>query len=119
MAAENEAIAAWIVLHGILEQERQLKARSLPRYPRDLTPKLAIKLLQLRFSVGAGRQRDRPVGMQMVHMGKRKERVQRRIDRSRHPILAECGQWIAAHHFVFMRLAAVELLQLFQPIEIE
>ena len=64
----------------------------LPGHPDDLAAVLLVELLQLRCAVGARRQRDRPVRMQVIDVIERQERVQRRVDRGRDAVLAERAQ---------------------------
>src|SRR6266700_6008554 len=81
MAAEDKSHGAGIVFDRPFNQKCEFETRALPGNPRDLATKFFIELIQLSFSVGARRQGDRPVGMQMVHLGEGKEGVQRSVDR--------------------------------------
>src|SRR3954452_546170 len=75
VAAENQAFRAWIVLYRALQHQSKLKPGPLPWKPRDLSSELPVELFELLFAVGAGRERDRPVGMEVVHMMEWQERV--------------------------------------------
>src|SRR3954462_7695872 len=68
MAAKNQSFCAGILLYRPLQHESKFKAGPLPWKPCNLPPKLTIELFELLFAVGAGRHRDRPIGMQVVHM---------------------------------------------------
>ena len=80
VTAEDQAVAAWIILHGLFDQECEFESGTLPRNPRDVAAEFSIELFQLALAVGAGGERDGPVRVEMVHMRKRKERVQGSID---------------------------------------
>jgi hypothetical protein len=69
--------------------------------------------------VGARRDRDRPVGVQVVDVRKRQERVQRRVDRRRHRVLAERAQRIQRDHLVFVRFAAIARDERLEPVEVQ
>src|SRR6202021_3481990 len=81
--------------------------------------KLFIELFQLPLSVCACGQSDGPVRVQMIHVSKRQERVQRSVNRCRHAILGKRRKRVIADHFVFVRFAAVEFLELFQTIKVQ
>ena len=51
--------------------------------------------------------------------GERQERVQRRVDRGRDPVLAERAQRVERHHLVFVRFAAIPRHQLLELVEVE
>ena len=55
----------------------------------------------------------------MVDVRKREKRVQRRIDGSSDAVFAESRKRIEADHFVFLRFAAVEILELLEAVLIE
>ena len=73
----------------------------------DVPPVAGVELRQLPLAIGAGGQRDAPVGMQVIDVVERQERVQRRVDRRRDAVLAERAQRIEGDHLVFVRFAAV------------
>ena len=72
---------------------------------------VAVELLHPRFAVGACRQRDSPIRVQMIHVRERQESVQWRINRCGHRIIAEGAQRIHLRHFVFELRAFVTALQ--------
>ena len=119
MAAEDDAVAAGIVLDRLAQHQRQLEAGPLPGHPDDLAAVLLVELLEPGLAVGARRQRDRPVGMQVIDVVERQERVERRVDRGRDAVLAEREQRVEAHHLVLERLAAVARDQALELVEIE
>ena len=45
--AEDDAVAAGLLVHGALEHQRQLETGALPRDPRDIAAVLAVELLSL------------------------------------------------------------------------
>src|SRR5579863_2379458 len=57
--------------------------------------------------------------MQMVHVRERKKSVERRVDGSGHAVFSEGRERIEADHFVFVSFAAVEILELLEPVLIE
>ena len=89
MAAEDDAVAAGIVLDGAPQHQRQLEPGPLPGHPDDPAAVLLVELAELLLAVGARRQRDRPVRMQVIDVVEGQKRVQRRIDRRRDAVLAE------------------------------
>ena len=111
VAAEDDAVAAGVVLDRLAQHQRQLESRALPRHPDDLAAVLLVELLEPGLAVGAGRERDRPVGMQVIDVRKGQERVQRRVDRGGDAVLAERAQRVEADHLVFERFAAIALDQ--------
>ncbi len=80
VAAQNQSVRAFMIADGLLDEQRQLKPGALPRHPDNPAAVLSIELVELAFAVCAGRQRNRPVRMQVIHVGKRQKRVQRGID---------------------------------------
>ncbi len=119
VAAEDDAVAAGIVLDRLAQHQRQLEPRPLPWHPDDLAAVLLVELLEPGLAVGARRQRDGPVGMQMIDVIEGQERVERRVDRGGHAVLAEGEQRVEAHHLVLELLAAVARDQAFELVEIE
>ena len=73
VAAEDKALGAGIFVHRPFNHERKFKAGTLPRNPNNLATEFLIELFQLALAVSAGRQSDRPVRMQMIHMRERQE----------------------------------------------
>src|SRR5579864_161851 len=119
VASEDQAFGTWVLFDGSFDEQRKFKTRSLPRNPDDFAIELLVKLIQLTFAIGTGGQGNRPVGMQMIDVRKRKERMQRSIDGRGNAILAKSGERIVADHLVLILLAAVQFLQVLQAIEIK
>src|SRR5438477_8580881 len=119
MAAKNKALGSRIIFDRPFNHERQFESGALPGNPNDFSTKFSVELIQFSPSVGARRQCDGPVGVQMVHMGEGKEGMQWSVDGCRHPILSECRKRVVADHLIFVWFPAIELLELFQAIEAE
>ena len=119
MAAEDQSICARVVPDRRFDQEGELEPGPLPGHPDDAPAEPAIEFLELLFAVCRRGQRDGPVRVQMVDVGRGEKRMQRRIDRRGDPAMAECGGRIVIHHLVFERFAAVARLQLFELVEVE
>jgi len=119
MPAEHNAVAVRILLHRAAQHHCQLKARPLPRHPRQLVPELRVELLHLRLAVGCRGQCNAPVRMQVVHMREGKKSMQRSVNRGRHRVLAKCAQRIKIHNRVFFRDAFVLRLQCAHAIQIK
>jgi hypothetical protein len=66
VAAQDKAVGAGILADSRFNQQGELESRTLPGHPDDAPVKPAVEFLQLAFTVGAGRECDRPVGMQMI-----------------------------------------------------
>ena len=75
--AEHDAVAAGSRIDGFAQHQRELEPGPLPRHPRDAAAVLLVELVQLLLPVGAGGERDRPVGVQVIDVRKRQERVER------------------------------------------
>ena len=71
----------------------------------------AVELVELRPAVGARRQRDGPVGVQVIDVVERQERVERRVDGRRRAVVGDAEARVVRHHLVFVRLALVGLAQ--------
>src|SRR5690242_10830614 len=119
MAAQENPITSGIVLHDLLELKREFKSWALPGKPLNVASELAVELLEFGFPVRTRRNGDGPIGMQVINMVEREERVQRGIDGSRDFVRSERGDGIVADHLIFEFLATIELFQLFETIEIE
>jgi hypothetical protein len=119
VAAQDDAVAARMFLDRLAQHQRQLESRPLPRDPDHAPAVLAIEFLQLLLAIRARRQRDRPVGVQMIDVRERQERVQRRVNRSGHPVLAERAERVEADHLVLVRLAAVARDQRLELVEVQ
>ena len=117
--AQHNAVAAGILFDGALHHHGQLKARALPRHPHQPVAKLAVELVHLGLAVGARRQRNPPIGMQMIHVRERQKSVQRRVDRCGHRIVPEGAQRIHRRHLVFRVHALVLALQRQQLVQVE
>src|SRR5437763_1286413 len=92
MAAQKHSVASRVVLHDLLELQGQLKAGPLPRKPLYFASELPIEFLELLFSVRACRYRDRPIRVKVVHVVKRKKRMQRSINGGGDFVCAKSGQ---------------------------
>ena len=102
-----------------LDKQCKFKPRALPREPHDPAVEFLVELFQFALAIGARRQRNRPVGMQMVDVQKREECVQRRIDGGCNRVLAERRKWIIAHHLVFVRLSAIQFFEVLEAVKIK
>ncbi len=117
--AEQDAVAAFRLVDRLPQHQRQLEARALPRDPCHAPAEPVVELRELHPAVGAGRQRDRPVGVQVVDVRKRQERVQRRVDRGGDPVLAEGAERVQADHLVLVRFAAVAGDEALEPVHVQ
>src|SRR5579885_1884033 len=68
VTAQQSSVTAGIISDRALQLQRQFKARPLPGQPDEVAPEFFVKLFELLFAIGARRNRNRRVGMQMVHM---------------------------------------------------
>src|SRR3954462_8312862 len=68
MTAKNQPFRPCGILHRSFEHEGQFESGTLPWNPDDSPVEFSIELLQLALAIRTCSQRDRPVGMQMVHM---------------------------------------------------
>ena len=109
--AQHDSVAARILLDDPLHHHRQLEAGTLPWQPHQRVAKLAIELFHLRFAVGTGRERDRPIGMQVIDVRKGQKSVQRRVNGRGDWIVAEGAQRIHLRHLIFEFHAFVDALQ--------
>src|SRR5882672_7741378 len=112
MPPQDDAVGVGIGLNRAIQHQSQLKPGTLPRNPHDIALELLVELFQLPFPVGARRQSNRPIRMQVVHMLPRKKCMQRGVDRSSHTILAKRRERIESDHLVFVSLALVKALEL-------
>ena len=119
VAAEQDAVASGVLHDGAAEHHAQLEARTLPRHPDDAPAVSRVQLVEFSAAVGARRQGNRPVRVQMIDVVERQERVQRRIDRRGDAILAEGAERIERDHLVFVRFAPVARDQLFELVQIQ
>ncbi len=119
MPAEHDPVAARRRLDRLLQHQRQLESRALPRHPGDAPAILLVEFVELLLAVGARGERNRPVRVQMIDVWKRQKRVERRVDRRGDTILAERAERIVADHLVFMRLAAIAADEIVQFVHVE
>ncbi len=117
--AEHDPVAARSRVDSLPQHQRQLEPGPLPRHPRDAPAVLLVELVQLLLAIGARRQRDRPVGVQVVDVRERQEGMQRRIDRRRDAVLAERAERVVADHLVFVRLATIAPDEIVQLVHVE
>src|SRR5580692_8572232 len=87
--AEENPIDSRILTDSFFDEQCQLESRALPRHPDYFAAMFLVELFEFTLAVCAGCKGYGPVRMQMVHMRKGKQRVQRRIDRGGNAILAE------------------------------
>src|SRR5579859_8208843 len=73
MSSQDEPFGLRMIFYRLFNQHRQFKSRTLPRQPHDGPGKLLVELVQLLLSIGARRQRNRPVRMQVVNVSKWQE----------------------------------------------
>src|SRR5579883_927141 len=78
VTAQQRSVTTGIVSDRALQLQRQFKARPLPGQPDEVTPEFFVKLFELLFAIGARRNCNRRVGMQMIYMCKRHECMQDR-----------------------------------------
>ena len=55
------------------DSQGKIESRTLPGNPDDLVAKYSVEFIEFTFAVGTCGQRDRPVRVQMVDMGKRQK----------------------------------------------
>src|SRR6185369_4443554 len=114
VATQHNAVAVRTLLHRAPQHHGQLEARTLPRHPNQMVFIQTIEFFHLFTAVGRGRQRDTPVRMQMVNVGKGQKAMKRRINRGSYSALAEGAQRIHVHHFIFEFSAAIFWFQTVQ-----
>ena len=119
MPTQHNAVAAGILFDRPFHHHGQLKARPLPRHPHQPVAKLAIELVHFCFAVGARRQCNRPIGVQMIHMRKRQKSVQRRVNGRGHRIVLEGAQRIHRRDLIFGVDTLVLALQRQQLLHVE
>ena len=103
----------------LLDQQRQLESRPLPRHPDDAPAVASIEFFQLAVAVGAGSQRNGPVRMKVIDMRKGQKRMERCIDRRGNGVMAERRQRVIGHHLVFVRLASILRFKRLDAIQVE
>ena len=80
VAREDDAIGVRAFLDRLAQHHRELESRPLPGQPDERAVETAVELVELRPAVGARREGDRPVGVEVIDVIERQERVQRRVD---------------------------------------
>src|SRR6185437_7199311 len=80
VAAEDNAVAAGILLDSAFQHHSQLKSRSLPGKPDELVAELLVELLHLLLAIRGRGERDGPVRMQMVDVRSGQVAVQGGVD---------------------------------------
>src|SRR5437773_7151708 len=73
VAAEQETVASWMLVHRPPQHHAQLESGSLPGHPDDMPTEAIVERLQLLVAVGAGRQRDAPIRVKMIDVVERQE----------------------------------------------
>jgi hypothetical protein len=119
VAAENDPIAAGPCLDGLAQHQRKLEPGPLPGDPDDPPAVRLVELLQLLAAVRARRQRDRPVGVQVIDVRERQECMEGRVDRCRDAVLAERAQRVEPHHLILERLAAIAGNEAFELVHVQ
>ena len=119
VAAENQTVGARMIRNCLLDQQRQLESRPLPRHPDDASAVVSIEFFQLAVAVGAGSQRNGPVRMKVIDMRKGQKRMERCIDRRGNGVMAERRQRVIGHQLVFVRLASILLFKRLDAIQVE
>jgi hypothetical protein len=105
-----------LALRHRLELQAEVEAGPLPREPANLA---AEDLLREPLGVLRGGDRDHRVGVHVVDVRLRDERVQRRVDRGGARVEAEGAVRQVPHHLVLVVEPAVETLQRLQLVEVE
>ena len=119
VAAEDDSVALGIFRDDVPEHQAKFESGPLPGKPNEITSEAFVELRHFLLTVGAGRERYRPIGMKVIHVRKRQKSVQRCVDRSGNFVCTERGGRIIANHFVFVRLALIQRDKLFEFVEIE
>src|SRR2546429_1453144 len=108
MTTQNNSVAMLISINRLAQHHGQLESRPLPRQPDQPVFKLAIELLHFFQTIRRSSNRNSPVGMKMIDMGKWKKAVQGCINRSRYHVVPERAQRIHIYHLVFKLHAAID-----------
>ena len=111
VAAENDAVAAGVVLDRFTHHEAEFKAGTLPGNPDEGVAEFSIELVHLIETVGGGGEGNAPVGMEMVDMLEGQKAVQRRVDGGGDRVVAEGGNGVHGDHVVFEVDAFVAALE--------
>jgi len=119
MTAEDDAVAAGILLDRPLQHHGQLKTRPLPGYPGELMAEFLVELLHLLPPVGGSGECDGPVGVEVVDVIEGQKAVERGVDGGRDGVVAEGDQRIERNHLILARDAGVDLFERQQLVEVE
>ena len=98
--AEHHAFGLRMFLGDTLQLQAQFKARAQPRRPDDV---IAINRLCDAFGIFRSADGDGRVGVRMVHVLARHERMQRRIDGRRTRVEVKRTVRIHPHHLILRR----------------
>ena len=109
-------LRAGLALRHRLELQAEVEAGPLPRQPADLA---AEDLLRQPLGVLRGGDRDDRVGVHVVDVRLRDERVQRRVDRRGAGVEVEGAMRQVPHDLVLVIEPAVQALQRLQLVEIQ
>ena len=119
VSAEHDAVRARMRLDCRAQHHGQLEAGPLPGNPDQVVPEAPVEFLHALDPVGGGRERDAPVGVQVVHVREGKKAVQRRVNRGCDRVRAERAQRVVARHFVFVLGAAITAFEPPQLLQIQ
>jgi hypothetical protein len=89
VATEHDSVTAGIVLYCFAQLQCQFESWAPPGNPDESVPETTVELLHLLQSVGSRGQSDTPIRMQVVHVRKWKESMERGINRCRDGVVAE------------------------------
>ena len=119
VAGQDDAFRVGMLVDRASQHHRQFESRPLPGQPDELPGEPAVELVEFRPAVGARRQGNGPVGVQMIDVAERQEGVQRRVDGRRHAVVGDAEARVVRHHPVFVRFSLVHLAELQQPPQVE
>jgi len=80
MTAEDEAFNTGILRYRPLQHQREFEAGPLPGEPPNFPAELPVEFVELLFAIGTGSERYGPIRMQVIHVIKRQERMQSRVN---------------------------------------
>src|ERR1700687_4903714 len=80
MACQDDSVGIRNLRYSFAEHQTQLERRPLTCNPEEFAPKGFVEFLQPAAPIRAGRQGNRPIGMQMIYVWKRQKTVQRGIN---------------------------------------
>jgi len=116
VTGEHHTAQGSVTRDVVPQPQAQIEAGPLPAQPADRPlPDLACS----RFTAARGGERDDGVGMHVIDVRERQIRMQRRIDRSRARIQVERAVRQVPHHLVLVFLAAIELFETQELVEVE